>query len=65
MPRLFGRLSFEPPTGANTESTIPTFVLAAATNVPQITIEDADGRTHFLSPLMVTGLELVKPGQVS
>jgi hypothetical protein len=40
-------------------------VLAAATNAPQITIEESDERTHFLSLVMMTSLELVKPGQVS
>ena len=42
----------------------PDFVLAAATNVPQITIEERDGRTHFLSPLLVTSVELVEPGPI-
>jgi len=30
---------------------------AAATNVPQITIEEPDGTEHFLSALLVTGIE--------
>ena len=29
----------------------PDFVLAAASDVPQITIEDPDGRQHYLSAL--------------
>ena len=35
----------------------PDFVLAAASDVPQITIEEPDGRQHFLSALLVTSLE--------
>ena len=35
----------------------PAFVLAAASDVPQITIEEADGRQHFLSALLVTSVE--------
>lgn len=35
----------------------PDFVLAAATDVPQITIEEPDGRQHFLSALLVTSVE--------
>ena len=37
----------------------PDFVLAASTDVPQITIEDPDGSTHFLSSLLVTSVERV------
>ncbi len=37
----------------------PDFVLAAATDVPQITIEDSDGRQHYLSALLVTSIERV------
>ena len=37
----------------------PDFVLAAATEVPEITIEDPDGSTHFLSALLVTSVERV------
>ena len=37
----------------------PDFVLAAASDVPQITIEEADGRLHFLSALLVTSVERV------
>ena len=35
----------------------PDFVLAAASDVPQITIEDPDGRQHYLSALLVTSIE--------
>lgn len=35
----------------------PDFVLAAASDVPQITIEEPDGRQHFLSALLVTSVE--------
>jgi hypothetical protein len=35
----------------------PDFVLAAASDVPQITIEESDGRQHYLSALLVTGIE--------
>jgi len=37
----------------------PDFVLAASSDVPQITIEDPDGSTHFLSALLVTSVERV------
>ena len=39
----------------------PDFVLAAASDVPQIIIEDPDGSVHFLSVLLMTSIELV-PG---
>ena len=39
----------------------PDFVLAAANDVPQITIEEADGRQHYLSALLITSIEHV-PG---
>lgn len=39
----------------------PDFVLAAASDVPQITIEDPDGRQHFLSALLVTSVERASP----
>ncbi len=35
----------------------PDYVLAASTEVPQITIEERDGRQHFLSALLVTSIE--------
>jgi hypothetical protein len=35
----------------------PDFVLAAATEVPQITIEESDGSQHYLSPLLITSVE--------
>jgi hypothetical protein len=36
---------------------LPAYVLAAATDVPQITIEQPDGGQHFLSALLVTSVE--------
>ena len=35
----------------------PDFVLASASDIPQITIEDPDGRQHFLSALLITSIE--------
>jgi hypothetical protein len=35
----------------------PDYVLAAASDVPQITIEEPDGTQHFLSALLVTRIE--------
>ena len=35
----------------------PGFVLAAASDVPQITIEEPDGRQHYLSALLITSIE--------
>lgn len=35
----------------------PDFVLASSRDIPQIIIEEADGRTHFLSALLVTSVE--------
>jgi hypothetical protein len=35
----------------------PDFVLAAASDVPQITIEERDGRQHYLSALLITSIE--------
>lgn len=35
----------------------PDYVLAAASDVPQITIEEPDGAQHFLSALRVTSIE--------
>ena len=37
----------------------PDFVLAAASDIPQITIEEPDGRQHFLPALLVTSIERV------
>ena len=37
----------------------PDYVLAAATDIPQITIEEPDGTQHFLSALLVTSIERV------
>jgi hypothetical protein len=39
----------------------PDFVLAAASDVPQVIIEEADGHVHFLSVLLMTSIETV-PG---
>ena len=35
----------------------PDFVLAAASDVPQITIEEPDGRQHYLSVQLITSIE--------
>ena len=35
----------------------PDFVLASSTEVPQVIIEEADGRTHFLSVLLMASIE--------
>ena len=35
----------------------PDFVLAAASDVPQITIEEPDGNQHYLSALLITSIE--------
>jgi len=37
----------------------PDYVLAAATDVPQITVEERDGSQHFLSALLVASVERV------
>ena len=37
----------------------PDFVLAAASNVPQIILEEPDGTVHFLSVLLITSVENV------
>jgi hypothetical protein len=37
----------------------PDFVLAASSDVPQITIEEPDGSQHFLWALLVTSVERV------
>jgi hypothetical protein len=39
----------------------PDFVLAASTDVPQITIEEPDGSQHYLSALLVTSVQRVGP----
>ncbi|HEY2710936.1 MAG TPA: hypothetical protein VGI60_00355 [Chthoniobacterales bacterium] len=39
----------------------PDFVLAASTEIPQVTIEEADGRQHYLSALLITSVERVGP----
>jgi len=38
----------------------PDFVLAAATAVPQVTVEEPNGTVHFLSPLLMTSVERVR-----
>jgi hypothetical protein len=43
----------------------PDFVIASSTDVPQIIIEERDGRVHFLSPLLVTSVERVNNDSVS
>jgi hypothetical protein len=35
----------------------PDFVLASSSEVPQVIIEEPDGRTHFLSVLLITSIE--------
>jgi hypothetical protein len=35
----------------------PDFVLAASSDIPQITIEEPDGSMHFLSALLVTSVQ--------
>lgn len=35
----------------------PDFVLAAASDVPQVTIEEHDGSQHYLSALLVTSVQ--------
>jgi hypothetical protein len=35
----------------------PDFVLASSSDVPQVVIEEQDGRTHFLSVLLMTSIE--------
>ncbi|HEV2394546.1 MAG TPA: hypothetical protein VG146_19520 [Verrucomicrobiae bacterium] len=37
----------------------PDYVLAAASDVPQITIEEPDGTQHFLSSLLVTSIQRI------
>ena len=37
----------------------PDFVLAASTDVPQVTIEEEDGRQHYLSALLMTSIERI------
>ncbi len=39
----------------------PDFVLAASSDIPQITIEEEDGRQHYLSALLVTSVERIGP----
>ena len=39
----------------------PDFVLAASSDVPQITIEETDGTQHYLSALLVTSIERAGP----
>lgn len=37
----------------------PDFVLAAASDVPQVVIEDSQGGMHHLSVLLMTSIELI------
>ena len=37
----------------------PDFVLAAASDVPQVVLEKADGSVHFVSVLLMTSIELL------
>jgi len=37
----------------------PDFVLAAASDVPQVILEEADGSVHFVSVLLMTSIELL------
>ena len=37
----------------------PDFVLAAASDVPQVILEEPDGTVHFLSVLLMTSVEQV------
>lgn len=39
----------------------PDFVLAAVTDVPQVTIEEIDRLQHYLSALLITCIERVAP----
>lgn len=39
----------------------PDFVLAAATDVPRITVEELDGSQHNLSALLITSVEVAAP----
>ena len=43
----------------------PDFVLAASSEVPQITIEEPNGSMHFLSALLVTSVERVSAARHS
>ena len=39
----------------------PDFVLAAASDIPRVTLEDPDGSQHYLSALLVTSIERIGP----
>jgi len=41
----------------------PDFVLAAASDVPQVTIEEPNGHVHFLSVLLMASIEKPAPMQ--
>ncbi len=43
----------------------PDFVLAPVSDVPQITIEEPDGRVRFLSVLLITSVECVAPADTA
>jgi hypothetical protein len=38
----------------------PDFVLAAASDVPQVIVEEPDGHVHFLSVLLITSVETTR-----
>jgi hypothetical protein len=42
----------------------PDFVLAAANDIPNVTIEEADGRQHYLSVLLMTSIEVDSPKEL-
>ena len=39
----------------------PDFVLASSSDLPQITIEEPDGSLHYLSPLLMTSVQIIAP----
>ena len=41
----------------------PDFVLASASDVPQIIIEEPNGHVHYLSVLLVASIELESPAR--
>ena len=43
----------------------PDFVLAAATDSPQVILEESNGSVHFLSVLLMTSIETVPDAQES
>jgi hypothetical protein len=64
--QLLGAAPFQPfiirmADGKEYRINYPDFVLAASSDVPQITIEEPDGSQHYLSALLVTSVEKVGP----